>query len=410
MDVSPARLWELCASSLWTTRQLQAGPHCRLSLEEFQVFFRKWLSTPDVRAKLARKLRRASMEEGAPAAAQQRQFSRLRGPADGELVEDDDGLEASIDEMIELPEGGVPFQYAFAMHSTPAGGRNERECTPEETLVVELLQSCERLEGEKAELSRKINELVIEQDTTERRVFEVELDKRGLATLLEQETASRRRAEETLATREKQWRGVETESLDDDELSSLLARLETAVSKVRATQSERLKSQREGLAKDLTCPITGEVVKDPVVAADGAHVFLASLLLLRVRLDRIWSCCRAHVRACGDRTLVARPRHLAAHQRSARHEAARAEPAAEGDCDGSTRARSGGSWRDDGSSSADARQSHHGGSCGPSSDRICTLAVLDLQARTPRGQNGLFWQRPSSFTGLHSPVSRRCRC
>ena len=287
MDVSPARLWELCASSLWTTRQLQAGPHCRLSLEEFQVFFRKWLSTPDVRAKLARKLRRASMEEGAPAAAQQRQFSRLRGPADGELVEDDDGLEASIDEMIELPEGGVPFQYAFAMHSTPAGGRNERECTPEETLVVELLQSCERLEGEKAELSRKINELVIEQDTTERRVFEVELDKRGLATLLEQETASRRRAEETLATREKQWRGVETESLDDDELSSLLARLETAVSKVRATQSERLKSQREGLAKDLTCPITGEVVKDPVVAADGAHVFLASLLLLRVRLDRI---------------------------------------------------------------------------------------------------------------------------
>ena len=278
MDVSPARLWELCASSLWTTRQLQAGPHCRLSLEEFQVFFRKWLSTPDVRAKLARKLRRASMEEGGPAAVQQRQFSRLRGPADGELVEDDDGLEASIDEMIELPEGGVPFQYAFAMHSAPTGGRNERECTPEETLVVELLQSCERLEGEKAELSRKINELVVEQDTTERRVFEVELDKRGLATLLEQETASRRRAEETLATREKQWRGVETESLDDDELSSLLARLETAVSKVRATQSERLKSQREGLAKDLTCPITGEVVKDPVVAADGAHS-LAPLLL-----------------------------------------------------------------------------------------------------------------------------------
>ena len=69
MDVSPARLWELCASSLWTTRQLQAGPHCRLSLEEFQVFFRKWLSTPDVRAKLARKLRRASMEEGAPVRA-----------------------------------------------------------------------------------------------------------------------------------------------------------------------------------------------------------------------------------------------------------------------------------------------------------------------------------------------------
>ena len=57
-------------------------------------------------------------EEGAPAAAQQRQFSRLRGPADGELVEDDDGLEASIDEMIELPEGGEKAMVVKAFMQT----------------------------------------------------------------------------------------------------------------------------------------------------------------------------------------------------------------------------------------------------------------------------------------------------
>lgn len=45
--------------------------------------------------------------------------------------------------------------------------------------------------------------------------------------------------------------------------------LELSVQKVRAAQDMRRMQQRESLARDLTCPITGELLKDPVVATDG---------------------------------------------------------------------------------------------------------------------------------------------
>lgn len=39
--------------------------------------------------------------------------------------------------------------------------------------------------------------------------------------------------------------------------------------KVRADQDVRRIRRRDSLARDLTCPITGELLKDPVVATDG---------------------------------------------------------------------------------------------------------------------------------------------
>ena len=45
--------------------------------------------------------------------------------------------------------------------------------------------------------------------------------------------------------------------------------LENSVRVVRSVQDSRLLARRESLARDLTCPITGEILIDPVVAADG---------------------------------------------------------------------------------------------------------------------------------------------
>ena len=39
--------------------------------------------------------------------------------------------------------------------------------------------------------------------------------------------------------------------------------------KVRADQDSRRIRRRDSLARDLTCPITGDILKDPVVATDG---------------------------------------------------------------------------------------------------------------------------------------------
>lgn len=63
--------------------------------------------------------------------------------------------------------------------------------------------------------------------------------------------------------------GLGTESLSDSDLSELLEQLESSVSKVRKAQDARRERRREALARDLMCPITGEIVKDPVVATDG---------------------------------------------------------------------------------------------------------------------------------------------
>ena len=189
---------------------------------------------------------------------------------------DDEGLEASIDEMIELPEGGVPYQLAIAMHPTPtsaaygaAAGAAGGLSSPEESLVCELLQGCERLETEKDQLKRRMNEMLVDHDSMERRVFEVELEKRGLTTLLEQESSEKESLEAVVKTRENQWRGLGTESLSDSELSELLEQLESSVSKVRKAQDVRRERRHEALARDLMCPITGEIVKDPGVATDG---------------------------------------------------------------------------------------------------------------------------------------------
>ena len=306
MDLSALRLWELCAPTLGPSARTRprAGSAAlpaaaaaatapiavgsgwgssRLSLREFQSFYRKWLSTPELRAKLTRKLRRASAGESvnpaaaaaaaAGAAAERRCRLRTNRPVhehdllptvsdhvslspprntaadvvSTDIEDTDDGLEASIDEMIELPEGhGVPFQLAIAMHPSSAaalavqssrihGAGNSSSqfsqcCSQcgsggEESLVVELLQGCERLETEKVELNQRMNELLVDHDTLERRVFEVELEKRGLTTLLEKETVAKQAAESALKTRDDQWRGIGTESLSDTELNDLLSQV-----------------------------------------------------------------------------------------------------------------------------------------------------------------------------------------
>ena len=356
MDLSAPRLWELCAPTLGSG----AGPgrpgwgSSRLSLREFQSFYRKWLSTPELRAKLTRKLRRGSVcasagntaAAAAAVTAERRNRLRTNRPlvaddnalAGADLdIDTDDGLEASIDEMIELPEPGMglqsighgihlPFQLAVAMHpSTTAAvamathssqpndgsrstgsGAGGAQATPasvsaEESLVIELLRGCERLEQDKAELTNRLNDMLVDHDSMERRVFEVELEKRGLATLLEKEAKAKHRAEEALKIKENQWHGIGTAALSDSDLDELLAQvrtawhvfvdtlsrlaacrvlnlstvrllarqLESAVRKVRADQDARRIRRRDSLARDLTCPITGEILKDPVVATDG---------------------------------------------------------------------------------------------------------------------------------------------
>ena len=282
MTLSAPQLWALCAPTLGPA----TGPgrpgwgSCRLSLREFQSFYRKWLSTSELRAKLTRKLRRdsvctsgnASTDAISAAAADRRcrletiRPSTANSPAvdgDDANIDTDDGLEASIDEMIELPEQNmgiqsmghgvhVPFHLAIAMHpSTTAAvamatqssrpsvtndgnGSGAAAClrqaspahvTAEESLVVELLRSCERLEREKAEISRRLDEMLVDHDSMERRVFEVELEKRGLTTLLEKEAKAKQRVEEALKTKENQWHGVGTESLSDAELDDLLVQV-----------------------------------------------------------------------------------------------------------------------------------------------------------------------------------------
>ena len=136
MDATAPRLWELCAPTLCGPPGRPAGTvtasaptiatptngwgSSRLSLREFQSFYRKWLSTPELRAKLVRKLRRASVGDNvaaaataATAAAERR--SRLRTPGGGMTTAgdtDDEGLEASIDEMIELVSTqAIPTTY-----------------------------------------------------------------------------------------------------------------------------------------------------------------------------------------------------------------------------------------------------------------------------------------------------------
>lgn len=299
MDLSAPRLWELCAPTL---ARPSTGPTAsrlpkqvgwgssRLSLREFQSFYRKWLSTPELRAKLARKLRRGSFcaneriaAAAAAAAAAERRCSlqtnrptsplhsgstgasAVAGVGNDVDIDTDDGLEASIDEMIELPEAGmgmqslghgvqVPFQLAISMHpssaataamaaqssqrsvgsgstGTSAGGGQvfAASVSPEESLVVELLRGCERLEQEKAGLSRQMDEMLVEHDSMERRLFEVELEKRGLTTLLEKEAKAKQHAEDALKTRESQWHGIGTEPLSDAELDDLLKQVRNSV-------------------------------------------------------------------------------------------------------------------------------------------------------------------------------------
>lgn len=289
MDLSAPRLWELCAPTLGPTTAATAGRQqrptqadlgsTRLSLREFQSFYRKWLSTPELRAKLTRRLRRGSISASrgvtpaaaAGAAAERRCRLQTNRPSlstdncdavvdieNAVDIDTDDGLEASIDEMIELPEPGmglqsmgdgvrVPFQLAIAMHpsntaavaiaaqsshvgrsnDTGAGGQRAASSsnTAEESLVIELLRGCERLEQEKAEMNRRLDEMLVDHDSMERRVFEVELEKRGLTTLLEKEAQAKQHAEEALKTRENQWLGIGTDSLSDSDLDELLAQV-----------------------------------------------------------------------------------------------------------------------------------------------------------------------------------------
>ena len=303
MNLSAPQLWALCAPNLG----VGTGPgrpgwgSCRLSLREFQSFYRKWLSTTELRAKLTRKLRRGSLcasagaTPAAAAAAAAERRCRLQtnrpgstgpneslasgGGDDVGHIDDDDGLEASIDEMIELPEQNlglqsmghgvhVPFQLAIAMHpSTTAAVAMAAQCTQpsvvngssvaetrsgqgshvtaEESLVIELLRGCERLEQEKAEMSRRLDGMLVDHDSMERRIFEVELEKRGLTTLLEKEAKARQRAEEGLKTKENQWHGVGTESLSDSELDDLLAQVSnplTRCARLQTLPSARLSS------------------------------------------------------------------------------------------------------------------------------------------------------------------------
>lgn len=277
MDLSPPRLWELCAPTLGSDAGLDrpGWGSSRLSLREFQSFYRKWLSSPELRAKLTRKLRRGSVcanagiTAAAAAAAAAERRSRLqtnRPVANGSAVagndveiDTDDGLEASIDEMIELPEPGMglqsighgvhlPFQLAIAMHPSntaagamaaqssrqpndgePGGHAIPTSASAEESLVVELLRGCERLEQEKAEMNSRLNDLLVDHDSMERRVFEVELEKRGLTTLLEKEAKAKQCAEDALKIKENQWHGIGTESLSDPDLDELLAQVRNAL-------------------------------------------------------------------------------------------------------------------------------------------------------------------------------------
>lgn len=73
--------------------------------------------------------------------------------------------------------------------------------------MCELLQGCERLESEKDQLKSRMNEMLVDHDSMERRIFEVELEKRGLTTLLEQESCEKEKLEAAVKTREEQWRG-----------------------------------------------------------------------------------------------------------------------------------------------------------------------------------------------------------